>query len=677
MDKPTSLDDWKLFAEKGDISKKVPVNIAKHWQRSLELGVLPKNQRLKPIKSTDIQQTELTVLVADELEKTLRAELLASSTSKIAWVFTDINGTILRVYTSSTALLDYFEKIALENKRSLAIESCGTQGIALAMELKNISICNRFENYAPMFHQFITVGSPLYNVNGEIIGYIGLFSHHSDGTVSTLETNLRFLVQNLDNKLRLHSLHEFISSVQQRMEKVIMTPEIPKFAVTGTGELRLMTPEAVNVFNIAYPIKTDKLDDILKAKPSFKEIASNSLEENDKKITITLDDGSEMKTKYSKSPIFDQNDRFIGVAVSIEAKNFDNSLFEQKKSSRKKKDKEDKLISFDEIVGSSLKLQEAKKTAKRVAKSEVSVLLMGESGTGKEVFAQSVHTESDRRDGPFISLNCAAIPKDLAESELFGYTKGAFTGALSKGKIGKLEAADGGTIFLDEIGEMPVELQPKLLRALESRKISRIGENDERPIDIRVIAATNRDLKNEIQQGNFRSDLYYRIAVSSIKLPSLKESPEDIPTLFDYFLNKFNDYTGKNVQPPSFELYEMLKTYPWYGNIRELRNTVEYCVMMNPGNEPLTLEHLPGDMRIELLYPMENSTREKPESAIIDSPRIENFDPKRQLAEAEANVIKNALKLSDNNVSLAAKMIGYSRATIYRKIKKLKDEGLL
>jgi Nif-specific regulatory protein len=224
----------------------------------------------------------------------------------------------------------------------------------------------------------------------------------------------------------------------------------------------------------------------------------------------------------------------------------------------------------------------------QVARSEVSVLVRGESGTGKELIAQGLHLQSARANGPFIAVNCGSIPEQLVESELFGHTRGAFTGAQTQ-RIGRFEAANGGTLFLDEIGELSMASQVKLLRALQTRHIDRVGENRARPIDVRVVAATNADLERMMQEGRFREDLYYRLNVFPIYVPPLRDRKSDIPLLTDYFLEKFAAETGRDVKRISTPAIELMMSYHWPGNVRELENCIARAVLI--AQEGVVREH--------------------------------------------------------------------------------------
>jgi transcriptional regulator with PAS, ATPase and Fis domain len=252
----------------------------------------------------------------------------------------------------------------------------------------------------------------------------------------------------------------------------------------------------------------------------------------------------------------------------------------------------DEELFLSKIVGTSDSIKKLKEVVKHVAKFDSNCLILGESGTGKEMVAELVHKLSDRRNGPFIPINCAAIPDNLVESELFGYESGAFTGANKKGKIGLFEAANNGTIFLDEIGDMPIYLQPKLLRVLESRRFKRIGGTEEIQLNVRIIAATHQQIKEQIKTGEFREDLYYRLNVIPLKIESLRDRSDDVLELTKYFIKKYNDRFRKNISGITSEVKKQLLIYDWPGNVRELENVIEYAVTMENGGA-LTITSLP------------------------------------------------------------------------------------
>jgi len=315
------------------------------------------------------------------------------------------------------------------------------------------------------------------------------------------------------------------------------------------------------------------------------------------------------------------------------------------------KEKESSGFPPDEIMFAGKAMKEVKRLISDVAQAQATVLIQGESGTGKELAAKTVHMMSKRNSSAFITINCAAIPDNLLESELFGHEKGAFTGAV-QARRGKFEIAHGGTLFLDEIGELPLSLQAKLLRVLQERKFERVGGNREISVDVRVVAATNRSLIEEVQEKRFRDDLYYRINVFPITLPPLRQREDAIPVLADYFIKKFSVQIGKKISGLDPEAKQAIMEYSWPGNIRELQNAIERAVILGKGI--LKISDFPD-------------IRERPVQA------SEGMQESPALEEIEKKAIIEALKKSGNNRTLAADLLGISRRTLQYRIK---DYGL-
>lgn len=312
--------------------------------------------------------------------------------------------------------------------------------------------------------------------------------------------------------------------------------------------------------------------------------------------------------------------------------------------------------SFDHIIGKSKKMIAVKETARRVSHSNSTVLITGESGTGKELFAHALHTEGMRRKGPFIKVNCAAVPENLLESELFGYQEGAFTGARKGGQTGKFELAHGGTIFLDEIGDMSFHMQAKLLRVLQEKEIERLGDHRLRKVDVRVVTATNRNLEQLIDEGNFREDLYYRINVVSLNIPPLREHIDDMDILVDYFIARFNKQFGQKVKEVSSNVMSIFYNHDWPGNVRELENVLERAFNVLDGNI-IQKKHLP-------VYMQKVSLRKNQRVCAGGLPGL--------VEETEREAIIEALDEAHGNKMRAAKLLGISRAGLYKKLKRYK-----
>ncbi|HLF85799.1 MAG TPA: sigma 54-interacting transcriptional regulator [Nitrospiria bacterium] len=307
---------------------------------------------------------------------------------------------------------------------------------------------------------------------------------------------------------------------------------------------------------------------------------------------------------------------------------------------------------FDNIIGKNFRMQEIYDILPDVAKTKSTVLIEGESGTGKELIAHAVHHYSPRKDGPFVKVNCGALAEGILESELFGHVRGAFTGAISS-RIGRFELANGGTIFLDEIGDISLSTQIRLLRVLQEEEFERVGDTKRIKVDVRVIAATNKDLKKAIERGDFRQDLYYRLRVVPIYLPRLRERKDDIPLLINFFLKRFNAEIGKRVNNISPMVMEILMNYDYPGNIRELENIIEHALILCQGNTILP-EHLPGDIV-------------HPENLVVDA-ALEEEEPLKAI---ERELFVKVLEQTGWNHKKASDRLKISRTTLWRKIKAL------
>jgi PAS domain S-box-containing protein len=319
---------------------------------------------------------------------------------------------------------------------------------------------------------------------------------------------------------------------------------------------------------------------------------------------------------------------------------------------------------FDDIIGDSKLIQIAKEQAKKVAQTPATVLLRGESGTGKELFAHAIHNASPRRNKPFVSVNCAAIPESILESELFGYEEGSFTGALHGGKKGLVEEADGGTLFLDEVGKLPLSLQPKLLRFIETKEYVPVGGRNVKKVDVRIIAATNMELEKMVRNGDFLPDLYFRLNVFPIYLPSLKDRKEDIPKLAIHIVKKLNQQYGRMVEGISPAVIKYIVSRDWPGNVRELENFLgRVMINMGPEERYIELKHLPEDSSLKV---------EKKDEEFTD---IGEKSLKDLVEEYEKRIILTALKQTGGDKVQAAKMLDISIRTLYYKMERYGIDG--
>lgn len=399
-------------------------------------------------------------------------------------------------------------------------------------------------------------------------------------------------------------------------------------------------------------ISTNLSDVIPALVPQFNK-AMTSYRQNVEGFVLNIDNTA---NKYSAklSPIEDKG-KFVGCIITL--------CKENTKSASGKAHGNVAKYGFDDLIGTSQPFTQLKWFANRVAQTESAVLIQGESGTGKELFAHAIHNASERKNESFIAINCSAIPKELIGSELFGYVPGSFTGASKSGAKGKFEQADKGTLFLDEIGEMPLEMQSVLLRVLEAREVTRIGATMPIPVDVRIIAATNRNLASYVKEGKFRADLYYRLNVVNLVIMPLRERKEDIPALIDLFMKSSARKNRVQVYGVKSEAIKALIEYEWPGNVRELRNVIERCVIMSKDGY-INLDDLPAEIAKKSLPPQATGLQN-------DEPLHE--ESKRFLPELVAahrkEIAERLLAENDGNKTLVAEKMGVSRSTLYRILK--------
>ena len=643
----TTYRDWETFV-RGQGIPEIRARILESWNRSRQSGLSP---HVFPGLSHETPGNRLN---NDEFFEMIRGHaeryINAAVSQKISAIFSSPEGTVTEILTVSDSMASVLASAGIRPGISLAENSAGTNAAAMTLLLRVATICRGPEHYLEKFHQFASVALPLFDAEADFRGTLSLFGVMPEVDTPALRGVVAMMIQLFDREVRMQRhvrLNDELRQLQRRMFKEDIKPML---MINRNGYVRQMNPAAMKMFEVNEPFfESNNLERKARFSPSLREIAKSAIPCKARKMEITLDD-RRIEVNYEKTPIYSEKDEFLGNMIILD---------EQSESSSRQSSASVAKYDFDSIIGDSPRLRHCKKLALKAAETSVSVFLHGPSGTGKEIFAHGIHNASDRKDEAFVAINCAAIPREIAESELFGYETGAFTGAKKGGNIGKLQAADKGTVFLDEIGDMPLELQAKLLRLLEERTITRIGGRREIPVNIRVIAASNRDIEALIAAGQFREDLYYRLNVTSIDLPPLVESREDIPLLVEYFIGVFNEIMGKQVPGILPDIMQRFQTYSWPGNIRELKNTIEFAVMVNSGEDTIAWKHLPGRLRTPLLY-------SDPQEA---SPGDPLGRERRELQESEKALYEKAVKMAGGNLSKAARSLGISRSTIYRKLK--------
>lgn len=631
---------WKNFLSGDGPTDCVRPEILAAWTRCRELGTDPYNA--SPDK----------LINPDEIKQRLNnnKKLLEVSKPAIKYLYNFIAGSKLFVSVSDVdgyLLLVYCDEEMVPPAKELLYtnwneKTLGNNPIGTSIVENRALFVRGYEHYSIYPHYYTGAGSPIHDPSGNIIGAISITGktkiaqHHTLGmivmTAYAIERQLKILETLASVDTAYNHRNTIIDSIS---EGLLVIDE--KYNITFVNKVfnRFFSLEEDSLVNKnVFSFFNDSLvKDIINQKSHLTDYVTEINVNNTRfPCTITY---RPIKTEFS-------NDGVIVI----------NELSRVKKLA-KRISETSSTITFNEIIGQNKDFVELIDISKSLALTESNILLLGESGTGKDVFAQAIHNHSNRRNGPFIPINCGAIPKHLINSELFGYTDGAFTGAAKGGSIGKFELANGGTIFLDEIGEMPLELQTALLRVIETRVITPVGGRTFIPINVRIIAATNKHLPTEIKLNTFRQDLYYRLNVLSITMPPLRDRKDDIKSLTMYFLNQLSLQYGKTINNIPSETWEKLLNHNWPGNIRELKNIIERCVALAK-SDILSPQLIPEDIsanngNISTLQSIES----KSSSEVID----------------DEEILRDMLEIYKWNITKVAKELGISRTTVYRKIK--------
>nr|WP_277603109.1 sigma 54-interacting transcriptional regulator [Brevibacillus sp. SYP-B805] len=498
----------------------------------------------------------------------------------------------------------------------------------------------------PSLHREIRFGDKIFLVNrtpylenGEIVGGISVFQDVTDYEMATRKLS--------QQELELRQFKELINQLYDGLVMCDKHGYITMINETYCEFLGTTIEEAIGK-HVTEVIENTRMHIVLETgKPEIDQL----MRIGDREIIVSrmpLREGDQIVGALGKVVFSDLRElRSIVERYNIMERKLDFYRQELKRMMGAK-------YSFDHLFADHPLMKEAIKLAKRIAQTKSSVFILGESGTGKELFAHAIHEASPRAENAFVRVNCAAIPKDLMEAELFGYEEGAFTGAKKGGKPGKIELANGGTLFLDEIGDMPLDMQVKLLRVLQEREVERIGGTRPIPVDIRVIAATHRPLEQLIKEGKFREDLYYRLHVFTINIPPLRVQGESILAMANHLIAKLNRELYTQVEGLSDRVKQVFLSHRWPGNVREMQNVLERAVQLAEKG-PLELEHLPPYLQGE--------------QPTVQGESV-SLDLEAELAKAEKRVLEAALKHCAGNKAKAAALLGIHRASLYRKLEK-------
>lgn len=631
---------WEEFFRTEHISKEIPEKIAESW----------KNSRSMNVDHINIDE-ELVFYSREELEKSLDENQWLIETIKplLMEMANKLQGDNfdLLIFDKTLHLLKVLknDKQNTDTRRTcIRPGMCyqemmvGTTSVNLCVRSGKVESLVAYEHYHKAFSTNYCIAVPIYDEKSSLMCVIGI--------VGEPQNYKPYHKEIMEISGKLISRHVELSRVQFDLLKksklyniIVEASSDGMLSVNMAGEITFINPAGMRILGVERDCIGKHITEAVDFKPTILDVIKQQKGYIDKEFRL---EGKKGIVHFVKTaiPLKDDDNNMIGVLDIFR------SISEVKTMVNKMTGAHSRYT-IENIIGNSTGIQRVKKLIQLASSNDSTVLIQGESGTGKEIIAQAIHSIGNRSKGPFIALNCAALPRDLIESELFGYDEGSFTGASRGGRPGKFELAHGGTLFLDEIGDMPLDMQSKLLRVLQQKTIVRIGGAKEIPVDVRIVAATNKNLEEQMLEKNFREDLYYRINVINIIPPPLRERGSDIRILADNILKRHNIVNGTQ-KKMSDEVMKVVETWSWPGNVRELENAIEHAYYIS-GDEDIYPRHLPNKIRKPVLS--------------------ESSGELMTIKKAEENAIRRAMTFTENNVSQAAKILGIGRNTLYDKLR--------
>ncbi|MBW2063485.1 MAG: sigma-54-dependent Fis family transcriptional regulator [Deltaproteobacteria bacterium] len=635
---------WENVVLKGlPPGREIREEVLRSWIRCKEIGIDPFSENPPPALSN----SKLRALIRRnrdliEVSKPV-IEMIQLSVKGTGFIITltERQGHVL-VVSGDSDVLEMAERNFYQPGCLRTIEVAGTNAIGLCLiEGRPIQLTGA-QHYKARHHPWTCSSAPIYDVNNQLIGVITL-SGRSTGQHRHTLALVTEAADAIGGQLRERALIEEKNKLNSMLTSIFNSISDGVIAFNNNLCITHMNRAASQMLGLEGAILGSRLDKVVRPEPKLLEAIKKRNYLNGVEISFHCPGGQKAYI-CRLDPIRNSSLHEIGAILTLAEKRHMINIAKRIGGNYAK-------YEFRDIKGKSRLLLKQIKLAKIAAKTNSRVLIIGESGTGKELFAQAIHCYSARRNEPFVAISCATIPRDLIESELFGYKEGAFTGARRGGMVGKFELANRGTLFLDEIDGLPLELQSKLLRVLQQNEIMRLGDTQTIPIDVRVIAASNKDLLTEVEKANFREDLYYRLNVVEIHIPPLRDRIEDLELLMDHILER--QCQLMNIRKPriSGEVLDILKSYSWPGNVRELENCVERALLLCQGNT-IRKAHLPARLF------------KKPQADLSET---------ISLQKGLQEMILSTLERCDWNISQAARELKISRSTLYRKIKGYKS----
>lgn len=643
---------WEEFIVNGQLnSPEINPDVAASWKRCYDAGVDPYDGTCRKL----IPESEVMELINRHRQMIDVARPFMTNLyrfvkgSGFIVMLTDNEGHILETFGDSHTM---FQASDLNFVRGAlwTEEEVGTNAIGTALVLQKPIQTSEAEHYCQKHHAWTCSAAPIFDEKENLLGILDLsgpseMTHlHSLGMVVAA-------VEAIQEQMRVQQKNRQLHVANIRLKNVIKLMSDGVITLDGQGFITGINPVAVEIIGNISDVVGKHINELVMDQV-VNRLLTNNESYNDVEVLLETEAGK-IYCLSTGTPIADDNGKVESAVIFLRPMQKLQKLVNRYSGAQAS-------FHFKDIIGTSEEITNTLKLASAAAGGVYNVLLEGESGTGKEVFAQAIHNRGLRRRGPFVAVNCGAIPRELIGSELFGYVEGAFTGARKGGRPGKFELASGGTLFLDEIGDMPLEQQVTLLRVLQDKRIVRIGGDKVIPVDVRIICATNKDLEEEVEKGNFRRDLFYRLNVVSIRIPALRERREDIPLLFSYFKDKIAKEWNVSFKSADYEAMALLKQYDWPGNVRELQNIVER-LMSTVENDVITGEQLSSVLHGQNIN-IHSLNSIKPGQTICRQNR------KKIKALAEREHIIELLTKHGGNVSQVAREMGVSRNTLYRKM---------